>query len=164
MRLVNKTRFSPKKIRKLCRFVFKHFPKEAIKQTEFHILTDECYFSRSISGQAWDSEAIPKQTNILKKGVICLQPSYKGNKIQSKHSYFVVINVGAKRKYPYSNPYKVRAGKAPMYRKFEDEFVHVLAHECAHINQFYSKGTKDDKYYEVEAEKIAHKILAKFKE
>ena len=152
---------SDKKIRKLARFVFKFYPKEILDLTEIHVLNDNSRSPSKITGAMYYAPIIPREAYKLRSGVFCVKKSYLGTKIRDKTAYFIVIDIGTKRRYPNRHPYKYRAG-VPTFKSFEEDFVHVLAHELHHNIQS-SVGFEGSPQYEVEAEVEANKILAEFR-
>jgi hypothetical protein len=158
MRLLNFSRVSTKKINKIAKFVFKHFPKEVLDLTEIHILDDCSYSPSTITGSMYAEAIIPRESYKLRSGVYCNKKSYLGTLISPKTTYFIVINIGTNRHYPHQHPYKIRAG-IPEFKNFKEDLIHVLGHELFHCVQA-SIGYKGSKYYEVEAEEKANEILA----
>lgn len=158
MRLLNFSRISDKKIKKIARFVFKFFPKEILDLTEIHVLDDCSYSPSTITGSMYAQAIIPRESYKLRSGVYCNKKSYMGIPLSPKTTYFIVINIGTNRHYPHFHPYKIRAG-TPEFKNFKEDLTHVLGHELFHVVQ-NSVGFNGSKFYELEAEEKANEILA----
>ena len=160
MRLLNLSRISDRKIKKLAKFVSKKFPKEIIALTEIHILNSPRSPTK-ITGTFYCRPVIPREVYKISPNVYCTKPSYCGEPISPKTTYFIVINIGIKRIYPHAHPYKISVG-TPVFKSFEEDFICALGHELQHAKQ-ECIGETDPAHYEVDAERVSHEILEDFR-
>lgn len=91
------------------------------------------------------------------------RPTYGGQAQGEEKNYLVIIAINANTTYPRIQRLN-RLTPAVRFKKWEDEFVMVLAHELRHISQFIVGAFEigEELEAEVDAEVFAAKVLEQY--
>lgn len=127
--LLNRSYLDPAEVSILVRFVLDQCPASCERATI--LVTDDDEVTNGIVGSAFED---------LGDG-----------------EHRVELAVGAPLAYPVCMSYRTRSGPA-YFRNWREHFVHALAHELRHIEQYGM--AKPPYHYEVDAERFAHGVVA----